>query len=420
MLSRYLEISIFRSTSCHVITYDAKGEIKEGYLTMKWIRAQSLQSDGSVRSSNIELLRIIAMLMIITYHIVYHTVNYQLTDSGSISRMANGLFNHPEIYKKLFIPYFIMTFGIVGNAVFILISGYFMVPKGKKIRIVTTTKKLLLQQLFAAVVLTVGSSALYFISRHGGEKYVGLQSVGTFNEMAWFAGYYFAIILTAYLFLNKFLETLDKEKYAAFLIIMFALCQFGWTGGTLESLAKNLRTYCTGLFLYAFGGFIHKYDLFGKLKTWVLIISLIIIYLFVGISDYNTAAVNIENYAVSGSQREFVQSSIGYFPNWSIVVISVAILLFELFRRMKIRRSRIINFFGSSTFMVYLIHDSEFVRSIWRNYDWITLLYYHPWLFILKLFKYVLLTFFVCVLLYILYLAVSKLFMKLKPLFCRQ
>lgn len=38
------------------------------------------------RSANIELLRIVAMLMIIMYHIICHCVNVQLTDGASIAR----------------------------------------------------------------------------------------------------------------------------------------------------------------------------------------------------------------------------------------------------------------------------------------------------------------------------------------------
>lgn len=52
------------------------------------------------RSANIELLRIVAMLMIIMYHIICHCVNVQLTDGASIARWENGLFNHPLFYKS--------------------------------------------------------------------------------------------------------------------------------------------------------------------------------------------------------------------------------------------------------------------------------------------------------------------------------
>lgn len=86
--------------------------------------------EKKVRSSNIELLRIVAMLMIVIYHIVCHCVIPQLTDSASIERMGNGYFNVPAFYKKLLIVDLIDPWGQISNAIFILISGYFMVSKG--------------------------------------------------------------------------------------------------------------------------------------------------------------------------------------------------------------------------------------------------------------------------------------------------
>lgn len=66
-----------------------------------------------VRYSNIELLRILAMYMIIIYHIVYHCVNIQLTDPVSIGRGVVEIFNHPHFYKRLLLLNSIMTFGVL-------------------------------------------------------------------------------------------------------------------------------------------------------------------------------------------------------------------------------------------------------------------------------------------------------------------
>lgn len=70
------------------------------------------------RSSNIELLRVMAMFMIVLYHIVCHCVAIQLTDSESMNRMNNGFFNQPYFYKRLFLLIAISPFGQIGNAIF--------------------------------------------------------------------------------------------------------------------------------------------------------------------------------------------------------------------------------------------------------------------------------------------------------------
>lgn len=76
-------------------------------------------TEKKTRNSNIELLRIVAMLMIIVYHINQHCVRTNL--------ITSPLFCEPLIYKSLLIPQLIEPLGIIGNGVFILISGFFMV-----------------------------------------------------------------------------------------------------------------------------------------------------------------------------------------------------------------------------------------------------------------------------------------------------
>ena len=104
------------------------------------------------RHSNIELLRIIAMLMIIGYHIFVHCINVQLTDPTSITELHNFWYCTPQFSKKLCLLALISPMGQIGNTVFLLISGYFMVSK-KTINLGNISKKLLLQLVFAACML---------------------------------------------------------------------------------------------------------------------------------------------------------------------------------------------------------------------------------------------------------------------------
>lgn len=82
-----------------------------------------------MRSSNIELLRIVAMFMIIMYHIAIHVVRVQITNQSAIGEAA-AFFNRPVFIPRILLVNVAMTFGIVSNAIFILISGYFMANRG--------------------------------------------------------------------------------------------------------------------------------------------------------------------------------------------------------------------------------------------------------------------------------------------------
>lgn len=364
-----------------------------------------------IRNSNIELLRSVAMLMIILFHIVYHCVNVQLTDRGSMERFGNGLFNQPLFYKKLVVLDILDTFGIIGNVIFILISGYFMVQKGKNIDIVKISKKLLCQLGFASVILTISSTVCFRMG--GGNTFLNLLNIQIFNSMSWFAGYYYLVILIAVLFLNSFLERIDNKGYISFLAVSFAITQFSCTGDLADGLIPNLRILLTGIFLYAFGGYLRRYDPLNKLRTYVIFLVIITTYFFVALSAYNNTENKIESYIRNGTEDVFIQNISG-FANYSIIVIIIGVCLFEIFRRIQIPHNKLLNYFGKATFMVYLLHDNGFFYSIWDTQDWITLLYNYPYRFIVKLFIWSCCVFACGVITYTFYIILSKLFYKYK------
>ena len=49
----------------------------------------------------------------------------------------------------------------------------------------------------------------------------------------------------------------------------------------------------------------------------------------------------------------------------------IAVCIFELVRRVKLGEIVVINKLASATFMVFLMHDNELARSIYRNIKWI-------------------------------------------------
>ena len=74
----------------------------------------------------------------------------------------------------------------------------------------------------------------------------------------------------------------------------------------------------------------------------------------------------------------FIQYIPGYLNN-QIIPIALAIAIFEIFRRIQISSNWIINFIGSSTFMIYLIHDNDWIRRaiITDKFKWLAELV--PW-----------------------------------------
>lgn len=370
------------------------------------------------RSANIELLRIVAMLMIIMYHIICHCVNVQLTDGASIARWGNGLFNHPLFYKRLWLLAAIMPFGLIGNALFILISGYFMVQKGKSIDLVRISRKLLMQLGFAAVGLLFATSLVYQLSVSNEKGYVSLIDANYFNNAAWLAGYYFTVVVIGKLLLNNILLQFTKSQYKEFLIVLFTLTQFIWPGGLMDGLAGGLRTSIFGMFLYALGGYIKLYDPFVRVRSVSLLLGLLVIELIEYISYYNITSQNIENYYKNGMQGDFIQS-IPTFDNFHVLIVLAGVIAFEIFKRCPVPSCETVNSIGSATCMVYLIHDNEFFYSVWDKQDWISLLNKSVLEFSGKLIGYTVATFFIGCIAYIAYLMLLKLMKMCKNIFIK-
>ena len=370
-----------------------------------------IYNNSKIRSSNFELLRIIAMIMIIIYHIVFHCIICQLTDLKSIERMNNGWFCHPLWYKKMLALEIIMPFGIISNAIFMIIAGYFGINKDNDLkRIEKTEKKLIFQSLFVTIWLVLFSAILYQLNKN---DYLSMIDLYHFNNSSWYVGYYFLIILISYIFLNKYLKKFTKQEYLTFLIILFSLLSFSWTKNLMDSFANGLSILSTGIFLYSLGGYIKKYNPFKDFNVFVFIGIIIIANIFLCISFYNTTVNNIDNYNLSDSTKKYVY----IFPNFennNYIIIIISICMFEIFRRIKIKNNRIVNFIGASTFMIYLIHDNAFFYSIWGLTDWITLLYNNPYSFIGKLLLQTLYTFGFGLITYTIYIVIIKIITEIK------
>ena len=363
------------------------------------------------RNSNIELLRIIAMLMVVSHHLVVHCIGPQfinLIPSLDFRSIAS-----PEVIDQLCKKHFILSvfysFGKIANAVFILISGFFLAAKTQdsqsSVRLIKVSKKLLSQSAFAAVVITLLSTFVFLTFP---ELKTTAFSIDIFNNMSWFVGYYFSIILISELFLNRFLGKASKEMYLAFLLILFSLTQFKWTGILLDSVASGFRSYLTGIFLFSFGGFIRKYDPLSKVRLPCFLAVILIGFYFIFLSSRNQVLTPYSNF-IGNPDISVFSFGITNFPEYNILIILFGVSLFELFRRIKLVSIKAINYLSSATFMVYLIHDNAFFYSIWNTQNWAPLLAEDLFGFFTKLCLWVFAVFVVGVLSYLVFDAVSKL-----------
>lgn len=361
------------------------------------------------RESNLELLRIFAMLMIILHHIMVHCFYPQLSNQAYLSYFDNWAFSWPVFSKILLLPETFVPLGRTANCIFMMLSGYFLIERGKNVRLQGVAKKLLLQLAFASVVLIIFSFliCLVYPTNLAFAMPVGIE---IFNKEWWFVGYYFIVITIGALFLNKIICQCSKENYVIILIVLFALFSFSWSGNVMDNF-KGLRMLCAGVFCYLWGGYCKKYNPLERIKFITFILFIAMIYILIWISYYNAVHESLAFYHHIDQGGTFIQpSETSAYPDYGIVPISLSIIIFELFRRIKIRSNAAINYISSASFMVYLVHDNEFIRNYWTfKEDLAALLYESPVQFCIKLGGRALLTYAVGVVAFSIYQGLMRL-----------
>ena len=293
-------------------------------------------TNKKTRDSNIELLRIVCILMIIAHHFAIHPVwNF---DTNSIT--ANRV-----LIQALCIG------GKLGVNCFLLISGYYLV--GSKGRSIKSIARIWLQIFFYSVGITLLFVAL-------GKTECSIKSLVSaclpITTVTWnYASAYFVLILFTP-FLNVFLNSLPKQKYERMLLLMF----FCWciiptiTGKSFES---NYLLWMA--VLYAVGGYIrlypNKYTENRKTAAWGVVISYALYLGSVIIMDLLGTKMGF----FSDSAREIRFGQMQMLP-----CVAMAVSLFLLFKNTKIGSNRVVNTLATAVFGVYLIHEHSLVRAV--------------------------------------------------------
>lgn len=298
---------------------------------------------GKKRLSQFELLRIIAMFLIVLGHSNIHGV---LVNSNST------LLKYPLSTGVSLL----MVDGTIGIYIFVLITGYFMINSSISFKKII---KLWLPIFFWSLLLY-----LLFNFRHISIKPL-IQSMFPiiFNQYWFMTVYIFMYCLIP--FLNIIVNSLDsKEKKAYFLalglLIVLANCSFLF--GTAGNTGSNLLNFC---FMYCVGGMIHKEkilhnkELIQKLKKSFFIILILVLIL-----------IPILVFLASQTQKilfiHFAQAIM--FSNFSWFVLFFATEIFILIGSQQIKYNLLLNKIASLTFGIYLISDNTYVRSwLWTK-----------------------------------------------------
>jgi len=297
-------------------------------------------SNQTQRKSGIELLRIVAMLMIVGHHYSVH---------------GNFAFSPDQVtIQKLWIDWLSLG-GKIGVNIFMLISGYFLIN--------TTEIKMTKIATFwgQTICYSFGLSVLFYITRIDGV--IGFRTIirslfPLSSNYWWYATSYFVIYLFCP-YINILLKTIGKHSHFNLIVCMTILFCLS---NTLIFVAGSFSMSHTAwlIYLYIVAAYIKLYKDEVKIKHCIAYgtISYIITYM--------TAVI----LSLLGRNISALASvSTYYFGMNKITVLVTSILLFMGFKNLNFKYNKLINILASTTFGIYLIHDNKLVR----HYLWITL-----------------------------------------------
>ena len=280
------------------------------------------------RNSTFELLRIISMLMIIACH--YFWCMFCL------------LGRNPENVNL--VDHLMSKSGSIGVALFFMITGYFSTYAKQRLRL----KKILICYAHY-YALNVIAFVYMLVKKHEYMLYSKTESIGSvadpFNSHLWFVtAYIFLTLLAPYL--NEVVDKLSAKSVRQLCICMFIFFEF--INANAITMVNNAHLYLhgilVGVFYYTVGACIRRHcdsvpHKQANGRSYVLLSSVCVMLWFASALTDGTIACVIPNAAC-------------------------AITLFIMFCMMPEHESRVINQVASTTFGIYLGHESVCLREV--------------------------------------------------------
>ncbi len=316
----------------------------------------------SQRNTNLEILRIITMLLIVAHHYIVHGmkgVNFAITNTNT------------------YFVYFLAMFGKIGVVLFVLISAYFMID------IKFTLRKLLILggEIYFYSFLFLGLAIAFLSPSELTVANLGKSLLPISHNGYWFITCYIILMLFSP-FLNKFIKSISRGTHVKIIllsVLLWSICptilpamvsyptQTVFVGNTFQ-----YTPLVCFFVLYFIGSYICLYVDTNKLSFnklfGGLIISLIIIYIgtcIFGILDTNSTA------HLWWALPSFDITDLALYRLFSLennfFVLSASVCLFLAFLKRKPFSNKYINYLAGSVLGVYLIHSNAFGRAFTWN-----------------------------------------------------
>ena len=313
------------------------------------------------RQSNMELLRIVAMLMIITLHYL---------DKGNVL---------PEFAQmstvNQYLAWIIEALCYTAVNIYVLISGYFLCSSK------FTFKKLFLlwiQILFYSWVI----GGIFLLTGMAGEGATSLYEL-IFIAFPVTAGHYwfatvYVLLFGIFPFINAGITKMNKKQHRvciAVLLVIFSLWNtvLPMTMPMADNEGMDIAWFIT---VYVIAAYLRKYPEDIKYKRWKYAVGY---FFFCGVTFCH-------GIVLIGVDR--IIGKLGnYATNWysynSLPVLLGSVCLFITFMKIEFKNEKIgkvINTVAGATFGVYLIHEHRYLRYMWPKWLGVEQNAQQPWM----------------------------------------
>lgn len=279
------------------------------------------QKSDNLRQSGIELLRIVAIVMVLVCH-----ANARVL--GLPSRAEVFSVPAPSIARMLF-----GAMAVYGVNIFVMISGWFGIHAKPK-----SLAKLLFEVLF----LLWGIYAVFLLTGNATFNMHDIKVCLALTDEYWFVMAYVGLYIFSPV-LNAFVEKASKRELQLLLVGFYVFqCYYCWASGTLDYFSGYSITFFFGLYLTARYFRLYPVRILSRHGGLVYVASLAVV-----------TTVSVVALVLVGNWARMLR-----YDNPLVIVGAIGLL--NAFSHLRFH-SRLVNSLATACFAVYIIHFDPLV-----------------------------------------------------------
>lgn len=283
------------------------------------------------RDSNMELLRIIAMILVMIVHANFRALPVPTTEECNL-----------EITSSI-LRFLTESISIICVNLFILLSGWY----GIRYKI-----SRLLEFLFQVFFFSILCCVIYYSINPIDNKITSIiANLLLLKQWSyWFVKAYIGLYIFAPI-LNSFIENASKQQLKVFLVSFYTFQTiYGWVSPNAAIYFESGYSAISFMGLYVLARYIHLYPmkLWTMNRKWDIVIYGVIVIITTLITFI------LKKFNLSIGDRFFIYSS-------PLVIIS-AVHFMLFFTKFKFH-NKYINWIASSCFGIYLLHSNSFLAK---------------------------------------------------------